>query len=130
MPRRIRAAGYDYITHADMHAATGPDPVTGGGGGGYATVRDEGVSLTARTVLNFTGAGVTVTDNSTTSATDVTIPSGAGTPAVSVVAETTYGQASVVGTSTNYARQDHTHGTPSLPVTTVAFATLAKWGTD
>jgi hypothetical protein len=35
------------------------------------------------------------------------------TPAVSVVSETAFGQASTVGTSLNYARQDHTHGTPS-----------------
>lgn len=40
---------------------------------------------------------------------------GTGTPAVSVVAETAAGQASAVGVSTNYARQDHTHGTPALP---------------
>ncbi len=33
-------------------------------------------------------------------------------PATTVVSELTYGQASVVGTSTNYAREDHTHGTP------------------
>ena len=36
------------------------------------------------------------------------------TPAVSVVSETGYGQASAVGTSANYARQDHSHGTPAV----------------
>jgi hypothetical protein len=35
-------------------------------------------------------------------------------PASSVVTETAYGQASAVGTSTYWARQDHTHGTPAL----------------
>lgn len=35
------------------------------------------------------------------------------TPAASVVTETSHGQASAVGTSLNYARQDHTHGSPS-----------------
>jgi hypothetical protein len=43
------------------------------------------------------------------------LPSGSGTPATTVVAETSYSQASAVGSSTNYARQDHTHGTPALP---------------
>ena len=43
---------------------------------------------------------------------------GAGTPASSVVTETTFGAASAVGTSTDYARADHTHGTPSLPALT------------
>jgi hypothetical protein len=37
------------------------------------------------------------------------------TPASSVVSETSYGLSSAVGTSTNYARQDHTHGTPAAP---------------
>lgn len=37
----------------------------------------------------------------------------APSPASSIVSETTFGQTSVVGTSTNYARQDHSHGTPS-----------------
>lgn len=40
---------------------------------------------------------------------------GGGTPASTVVTETSFGQASAVGTSTDYARGDHTHGTPTLP---------------
>ena len=40
---------------------------------------------------------------------------GAGTPATSVTDETTYGITPAVGSSTNYARQDHTHGSPALP---------------
>lgn len=38
---------------------------------------------------------------------------GAGTPATTVVSETTAGQSPAVGVSTNYAREDHTHGTPA-----------------
>jgi hypothetical protein len=34
-------------------------------------------------------------------------------PATTVVTETTAGQASAVGVSVNYAREDHTHGTPA-----------------
>ena len=40
---------------------------------------------------------------------------GGGTPAVSVTSETTYGISPAVGTATNYARQDHTHGSPAAP---------------
>lgn len=40
---------------------------------------------------------------------------GGGTPATTVVTETSFGQASAVGTSTLYARADHTHGTPPTP---------------
>jgi hypothetical protein len=40
---------------------------------------------------------------------------GGGTPASTVVTETTFGSASAVGVSTDYARADHTHGTPALP---------------
>lgn len=50
---------------------------------------------------------------------DVTInASGGGTPAVSVTDETTYGITPAVGTGTNYARQDHTHGTMATPTKT------------
>jgi hypothetical protein len=38
---------------------------------------------------------------------------GGGTPASTVVTEQAFGQASAVGTSTDYARADHTHGTPT-----------------
>jgi len=40
---------------------------------------------------------------------------GGGTPAVSVTDQTTYGISPAVGGSTNYARQDHTHGSPTAP---------------
>lgn len=36
---------------------------TAGAGGGYATVQEEGSSVTARTILNFVGAGLTATDD-------------------------------------------------------------------
>ena len=40
---------------------------------------------------------------------------GGGTPATSVTSETTYGISPAVGVATNYARQDHTHGSPTAP---------------
>jgi hypothetical protein len=44
--------------------STGFHPaITGGGGGGfYQTVQDEGVSLPQQPILDFQGAGVTVTN--------------------------------------------------------------------
>lgn len=64
------------------------DPVTAGAGGGSGghTIQDEGSNLTARTNLNFTGAGVTVTDDSANDQTDVTIPGGTADPASETVA--------------------------------------------
>ena len=54
--------------------ATAPEWAAPAGGGGH-TIKDEaGAGLTARTYLNFTGAGVTATDNAGTDSTDVTIP--------------------------------------------------------
>ena len=42
---------------------------------------------------------------------------GGGTPASTVTYETTWGITPAVGTDTEYARQDHTHGTPADPGT-------------
>jgi hypothetical protein len=39
----------------------------------------------------------------------------AGTPASSVTGPDAFGASAVVGTSTNYARQDHNHGLPAAP---------------
>lgn len=53
---------------------------------------------------------------------------GGGTPATTVVTETSFAQASAVGTSTDYARADHTHGTPTLPTlapTTAQYVLMA-----
>ncbi len=48
----------------------------GGGSSGYNTIQDEGIALTARTVLNFTGAGITCVDATTKTTCDV--PAGGG----------------------------------------------------
>lgn len=55
---------------------------SGGGGGssdydgGYSLVQDEGVDLTKRSTIDFTGAGVTCTDTGSKTACD--IPGGGG----------------------------------------------------
>lgn len=45
---------------------------------------------------------------------------GGGIPASTVESETTFGITPAVGTDAEYARQDHTHGTPANPVTEAA----------
>ena len=47
-------------------------------GGGYATIQDEAAGLTARTIVNFTGAGVSCVDNAGATRTDCTIAGGSG----------------------------------------------------
>ena len=49
-----------------------------GDGVGYDTVQDEGIALTKRATLNFTGAGVTVTDDVAGTRTIIDIPGGTG----------------------------------------------------
>ena len=51
----------------------------GGGGSGYATIQEEGSSLTAQTVLNMIGTGVTCVNNSGSGRTDCTFTGGGGT---------------------------------------------------
>jgi len=102
---------------------------SGGGGGGAPTTAQYVTLATDATLTNervlTAGSNITITDGGagstvTISASVPTVPSAAS----SVVAETSYGQASVVGTSTSYARQDHTHGTPAIPAHT-ALSSLA-----
>lgn len=57
----------------ELWAAKGTD-----GTGGTITVQDEGSALTARSTIDFVGAGVTATDDSANSRTLVTIPGGGG----------------------------------------------------
>ena len=51
----------------------GTAPTYQASSGGYATIRDEGTALTARTTFNFTGHGVKATDNAGSTRTDITI---------------------------------------------------------
>lgn len=74
----------------------------------------------ARVAQLAAGSNVTITENLAGDVLTVTVAAsggggGGGTPASTVVSSTTFGQASAVGTSTDYARGDHTHGTPAIP---------------
>jgi hypothetical protein len=65
------------VPGGDMLAALYDTDLDGqiSGGSGH-TVQDEGVDLTARSKINFKGAGVSAADNAGTGATDITIPGG------------------------------------------------------
>ena len=75
----------------------------------------------ARVAQLVAGSNVTISESLSGDVLTVTVAStgggggGGGTPASSVVSETSFGQSPAVGTSTDYARGDHTHGTPALP---------------
>jgi hypothetical protein len=60
------------------------------------------------------GSNITITesDDSGNNRVNVTIAAAGGTPATTVTDETSFGVSKTVGTSANYAREDHTHGTP------------------
>lgn len=70
--KRIVATSPDPATLADTTLVDTPPGITPP----IAHVQDEGAALSQRTALNFTGAGVTCSDNPASSRTDCTIPGG------------------------------------------------------
>tara|TARA_R110000868_G_scaffold176154_2_gene413564 strand:+ start:1835 stop:2353 length:519 start_codon:yes stop_codon:yes gene_type:complete len=74
------------------------------------------------------GQNVTITDTEVGGVLEVTIAAsgggGGGTPSTTVVSGTTPGLQPIVGTSTDYARGDHSHGSPPVPAHT-ALSSLA-----
>lgn len=72
----------------------------------------------ARALIIQAGSGVTLTTSTTAGVATTTIAAsgggGGGTPATTVVSATSYGQSPVVGTGTDYARVDHSHGSAAL----------------
>jgi hypothetical protein len=60
---------------------------------------------------------------------DASSVSGTTGPGSTVLSETSYGQSATAGTSTDYSRANHTHGSPSLTTTApVALSTTAAVG--
>lgn len=93
----------------------------------------------ARVAQLVAGTNVTISESLTGQVLTVTVAAsgggGGGTPASSVVSETTFGLSPVVGTSTDYARGDHSHGTPTVPlassvVSETAFGQSSAVGTS
>lgn len=94
----------------------------------------------ARVAQLVAGTNVTISESLTGEVLTVTVAAsggggGGGTPASSVVSETTFGLSPVVGISTDYARGDHSHGTPTVPlassvVSETAFGQSSAVGTS
>jgi hypothetical protein len=73
------------------------------------------------------GTNVTFTEATVSGMLEVTVAAsggggGGGTPATTVVSGTTPSLSPVVGVSTDYARGDHSHGTPTVPAHTALSA--------
>jgi hypothetical protein len=94
----------------------------------------------AKVALIKPGTNVTFTEAVVGDKLEVTIAAsggggGGGTPASSVVSETSFGLSPIVGTSTDYARGDHSHGSPTIPlassvVTETSFGQSSATGTS
>jgi hypothetical protein len=94
----------------------------------------------ARVAQLVAGSNVTISESLTGEVLTVTVAAsggggGGGTPATTVVSETSFGQSPVVGISTDYARGDHSHGTPTVPlassvVSETAFGQSSAVGTS
>jgi hypothetical protein len=72
-----------------------------------------------RALVIAAGSGVTLSTTTTAGVATTTIAAsggggGGGTPATTVVSATSYGQSPAVGVGTDYARADHSHGSPAL----------------
>lgn len=82
----------------------------------------------ARVAQLVAGSNVTISESLTGEVLTVTVAAsgggggGGGTPASTVVSEQSFGQSPAVGTSTDYARGDHTHGTPTMPLASTVVA--------
>lgn len=73
------------------------------------------------------GTNVTISEATVAGMLEVTVAAsggggGGGTPSTTVVSGTTPGLSPVAGTSTDYARGDHSHGTPTVPAHTALSA--------
>lgn len=83
----------------------------------------------ARVAQLVAGSNVTISESLTGEVLTVTVAAsgggGGGTPATTVVSETNFGQSPVVGTSTDYARGDHSHGTPTMPLASTVVSETA-----
>jgi len=88
--------------------------LTQDGTGGWDITWPGSVTLqgTLDTTLGTTSRVVLETVDGGTSWVANVIGASGGTPATTVTDETTFGITPAVGTDTEYARQDHTHGTP------------------
>src|ERR1700742_3818505 len=80
IPPAIVIMGLLYSLPFNCQAAIGGSP----GGISINFVENAGSTVTQRNILNFTGTGVSVTDNNINSRTDVTITGGSGSSSLAV----------------------------------------------
>ena len=109
--------------------ATGNLPAGGVGASGIVAIDGTDGDIQPLGIASAGSSGLVADAEHVHPTTGVTLHSEAAT---TVVTETSYGQSSVVGTDVTYAREDHSHGTPSLtstpPGTTQAIGTAAAVG--
>ena len=88
-------------------------------GSAAPTVNDDaGDGYRPMDIWSYDGDVWICADNTSGAAVWLQIATSSLSAATTVTDETSFGISSAVGTSTNYAREDHTHGTPANPVTT------------
>ena len=86
------------------------------------------LNMVQRVASFSAGSGISLSESGSISEPDeivLTIAAtggGGGTPSTTVVSGTTPGLSPVVGVSTDYARGDHSHGSPSVPAHTALSA--------
>lgn len=116
--------GLAHISHTNVQDAL-EDLDAAVGAGGYQTVKDEGTSLTARTVIDFQGAGVTAVDDAGNSKTVVTIPGASGiTPKVTTPQGTFQRQYTFISTTSSWTAN---HGTLAATSTGMTFTTSTQF---
>jgi hypothetical protein len=89
----------------------------------YQTIESSGSALTQRPTFNFTGSGVTVTDNSGSNRTDVTISGGGGLSYVNVS-----GTTQAMAVNTIYGANNSSLVTLTLPTTAAAGTIISVAG--
>ncbi len=114
-----------FVSGNDTLIATGSDSVEIMGGGGvqvYTMIDEEayaeGIQLASKSIIITT----TLMSQSFASRIDNIVSS--MSPAHYVISGTTYGQTTWVGSSSQYARADHMHGTPPAELSNVFFGAL------
>ncbi len=91
-----------------------------------------GILIGTRPEINFYASGsylsISASDDPINDRVDYYIEASGTNPATTVMSETTYGLSAVVGTGSDYARQDHSHGTPSALTPASSVVTETSYG--